>query len=255
LAGNLSSLAGQDVRFRVRIGTDSEVGDFGWLVDDVRVYTCDSDDTTPRAPPVINSPPDNSFDTDGTITLSGTAEGDSTVEVFDGATSKGTTPVNPTSGAWSKTLGDVRDDTHTYTAKATDAAGNTSGPSNSITVKVDTITPTAIDTTPPNRAISVARGTNLTVTFSEKMMASSVNVTTFKLFKVNSDGTQTRITDVVVSLSSNGLKATLNPFGVQTPTLLLARNTKYKGVVTTGARDLAGNALAQQKSWTFTTKP
>jgi bacillolysin len=451
---NFSSLAGQNVRFRFRIGTDSAVGDFGWLIDDVRVYTCESDDTTPPAPPVINSPPDNSFDTDGTITLSGTAEGGSTVEVFDGATSKGTTPVDPTSGAWSMTLSAVGDGTHTYTAKATDAAGNTSGvsnsrtvivdtqapakpatpdldegsdsgtsnsdditnnntptfngtaeadstvkiyvdgvekgsgtatggsysittsalddgprsvtikatdaagntsdasdalnvtidttiatpaapdlvtasdsgssnsdnitndttptfngtaeagasvsvlvdgvekgsgtatggsysittsaldddqhsvtvkttdaagntsgPSNSRTVTVDTAKPQISNTTPLAGTTNVARGTNLTATFSEKMTASSVNTTTFKLFKVNSDGTQTRITDVVVSLSANGLKATLNPFGVQTPTLLLARNTKYKGVVTTGAKDLAGNSLAQQKSWTFTTKP
>jgi hypothetical protein len=99
----------------------------------------------------------------------------------------------------------------------------------------------------------VGRGTNLTATFSEKMRTSSINTTTFKLFKVNSDGTQTQITDVVVSLSSDGLKATLNPFGAKTT--LLARNTKYKGVLTTGTKDLAGNSLAQQKSWTFTTKP
>jgi Bacterial Ig-like domain len=99
----------------------------------------------------------------------------------------------------------------------------------------------------------VGRGTNLTATFSEKMMTSSIIKSTFKLFKVNSDGTQTQITDVVVSLSSDGLKATLNPFG--TKTTLLAKNTKYKGVISTGTKDLAGNSLAQQKSWTFTTKP
>ena len=100
----------------------------------------------------------------------------------------------------------------------------------------------------------MARGTDLTATFSEKMGASTVDATTFKLFKVNPDGTQTQITDVVVSLSSDdGLTATLNPFGVQTPTSLLARSTKYKGVITTGTKDLAGNSLAQQKSWIFTT--
>jgi Bacterial Ig-like domain len=91
-----------------------------------------------------------------------------------------------------------------------------------------------------------------TATFSEKMGASTVNTTTFKLFKVNADGTQTQITDVVVSLSSDGLTATLNPFGEKTT--LLARSTKYKGVITTGTKDLAGNSLAQQKSWSFTTK-
>jgi Zn-dependent metalloprotease len=37
---NLASLAGQNVRFRFRIGTDSSVEDLGWFIDDVRIYTC-----------------------------------------------------------------------------------------------------------------------------------------------------------------------------------------------------------------------
>ncbi|MCP4541012.1 MAG: DNRLRE domain-containing protein [Chloroflexi bacterium] len=44
---NLSSLAGQNVRFRFRIGTDSEYYDYGWFIDDVRVYTCESTNTAP----------------------------------------------------------------------------------------------------------------------------------------------------------------------------------------------------------------
>jgi hypothetical protein len=212
-------------------------------------------DATAPAAPVIDSPANDSFDRDGNITLSGTAEEGSTVEVFDGATPKGTTPPVGSSGAWSMTLNGVGEGAHTYTAKATDVANNISGSSDPITVKVDTTKPTVIGTTPLNRGANVGLSTNLTATFSEKMRTTSISKTTFKLYKVNSDGTQTQITNVAVSLSPDGLKATLNPFGVQTPTLLLARNTKYKGVVTTGAKDLAGNSLAQQKSWTFTTKP
>lgn len=37
---DLSSLAGQDVWFRFRLGADSTVGDLGWFVDDVKVYNC-----------------------------------------------------------------------------------------------------------------------------------------------------------------------------------------------------------------------
>ena len=37
---NLSSLAGQSVRFRFRIGTDATSYDYGWFIDDVRIYTC-----------------------------------------------------------------------------------------------------------------------------------------------------------------------------------------------------------------------
>ena len=62
-----------------------------------------------------------------------------------------------------------------------------------------------------------------------------------------------------LSLSTDGLKATLNPFGTSTTTHL-ARGTKYKGVITTGAKDVAGNPLdqipttagLQKKAWTFT---
>ena len=37
---NLGSLAGESVMFRFRIGEDSSGSDYGWYVDDVRVYTC-----------------------------------------------------------------------------------------------------------------------------------------------------------------------------------------------------------------------
>jgi alpha-tubulin suppressor-like RCC1 family protein/subtilisin family serine protease len=304
-------------------------------------------DSQPPSPPTITSPQNNTYDTDGSFSVSGSAEAASTVELFEGTTSKGTTTADSSSGAWSIALSGVSDGSHTYTARATDAASSTSPASNSVTVKVDSAPPqTNIasgpsgptnDTTPafsfsgsdnlsqaanlsysykvdggawsayssetsvtlggasglsegshtfyvkakdeagqedqspaqrsftvdttqpmvnsttPSVTTSVGRGTNLTATFSEKMETSTVNTTTFKLYKVNTDGTQTQITDVAVSLSSaDGLTATLNPFGEKTT--LLARNTKYKGVITTGTKDLAGNPLAQQKSWTFTTK-
>jgi bacillolysin len=36
----LGNLGGEDFRFRFRIGTDSIVDDYGWFVDDFRIYTC-----------------------------------------------------------------------------------------------------------------------------------------------------------------------------------------------------------------------
>ncbi len=91
------------------------------------------------------------------------------------------------------------------------------------------------------------------------LMTSSITNSTFKLFKVNPDGSTTQITDVTVAPSTDGLKATLNPFGTSTTTHL-ARGTKYKAVVTTGAKDVAGNQLdqnttttgLQQMAWFFT---
>ena len=60
---DLSALAGQDVKLRFRIGTDSSVSNPGWDIDNVRVYTCDQ----PVTDPVITSP------TSG-ATLSGSSE-------------------------------------------------------------------------------------------------------------------------------------------------------------------------------------
>lgn len=37
---NLASLAGQNARFRFRIGSDSSVSSLGWAVDNVAIYTC-----------------------------------------------------------------------------------------------------------------------------------------------------------------------------------------------------------------------
>jgi hypothetical protein len=48
---DLSSLAGEDVRFRFRIGTDSSVHDHGWFIDDVRIYRCADQTPPPPAPP------------------------------------------------------------------------------------------------------------------------------------------------------------------------------------------------------------
>ena len=109
-------------------------------------------DTTPPAPP---SKPDlapasdsgdsntDNITSDATPTLIGTAEANSTVEVFDGATSLGTTTAS-SSGGWSFTPGTaLSDGDHSFTATATDAANNTSAPSAALTVTIDTLAPTA----------------------------------------------------------------------------------------------------------------
>jgi hypothetical protein len=54
---NLASLGGQTVRFRWRMGTDLQASNFGWVIDDVRIYRCSG---TPGAP-VLTSPSNNSL--------------------------------------------------------------------------------------------------------------------------------------------------------------------------------------------------
>jgi bacillolysin len=44
---DLSSLAGQNVKFRFRAGSDELQGGLGWLVDDVKIYTCQTSVSAP----------------------------------------------------------------------------------------------------------------------------------------------------------------------------------------------------------------
>jgi hypothetical protein len=219
-------------------------------------YTDTAVDTTPPETNITSGPSGPSKDNTPTFSFSGSdnlsqaANLRYSYKVDGGAWSSYSSETSVTLGGDSG----LSEGSHTFYVKAKDEAGYEDQSPAQRSFTVDITKPTVIGTTPLNRATNVGRGTNLTATFSERIRTRSVNTTTFKLFKVNSDGTQTQITDVVVSLNSDdGLTATLNPFG--TKTTLLTRNTKYKGVLTTGTKDLAGNSLAQQKSWTFTTKP
>ena len=118
------------------------------------------------------------------------------------------------------------------------------------TPPADTTAPKATSTVPKANATAVAPTTNLTATFSEEMMASSVNGQTFKLLQ---NGTTTKV-GATVSYSAGTQTATLDP------TNALKSGLSYKAVITTGAKDVAGNPLdqnsstsgLQQKVWFFT---
>jgi hypothetical protein len=117
--------------------------------------------------------------------------------------------------------------------------------------------PTVISTSPANNTTGIAPA-NVIATFSEDMDASdadgdpsTITATTFKLVKLNSNGTTTKVT-ANVSYDATTKQAILGP------TSNLSSGT-YKATVTTGAQDLAGNALDQKpkiagnqsKSWKF----
>jgi hypothetical protein len=141
--------------------------------------------------------------------------------------------------------------TYEFNVRATDPAGNADPtPARRYWfIDVDTTAPTLISTVPKADATGVDRTTNVTATFSEEMMASSINGTTFKLFK---KGSTTKIGASVVypnpDPNSPPYTAKLDP------TNSLRSGVTYKAVVTTGAKDLAGKPLAQQYSWFFTVR-
>ncbi|MDQ4126891.1 MAG: Ig-like domain-containing protein, partial [Actinomycetota bacterium] len=137
-------------------------------------------DTMAPAAPVITDPLNNSYDKDGIIALSGTAEAGTRVQVFEGTTPRGT-PVDVSAGAaWSKTLSGVLDGSHTYTVKTTDKAGNTSVASASRTVKVDTNGPTGTVTINSGASSTRSRAVTLTLRATDQLPASGVSLMRFR---------------------------------------------------------------------------
>jgi hypothetical protein len=144
--------------------------------------------------------------------------------------------------------GFLTEGTHTFEVRATDSDGNTDPTPDSRTWTVDTSAPTINNVSPANQLQNVSLGTNVEATFSETMNASTLTTYTFVLTK---QGSSTPVA-ATVSYSSTTNKATLNPNSD------LASNTTYTATVkggSTGAKDSAGNALAQDYSWSFTTGP
>lgn len=208
-------------------------------------------DATAPASPVITVPANDSYDTDGNITFSGTAEQGATVKLYEGAAQRGVTATaDTTTGAWKVSLTGVANGKHVYSARATDAAGNASAPSATRTVTVDRIKPYVARTIPANGAARVAPTANVTAIFSEAMAPASVNRTTVKLVRA---GTSV-VVPATVTYNATTKTATLNP------SRSLVKGARYTATVTVGAKDAAGNALdqsvtlagAQPKTWSFT---
>jgi hypothetical protein len=105
----------------------------------------------------------------------------------------------------------------------------------------DTTAPTVSSTIPADLAPGVAINGNITATFSEAMDAATITTVNFTLTQG-----ATPVPGAVTSPSTT--TATFNPTGN------LAASTTYTAAITTGVKDLAGNALAVTKTWSFTTR-
>ncbi len=103
------------------------------------------------------------------------------------------------------------------------------------------VLPTVISVGPPNGSNTACASTIVTAAFSEAMKASTINSSTFTLVGPNSAA----VTGQVTYNSANNI-ATF------TPSAPLAVNASYTASLTTGAQDLAGDALANAYVWSFT---
>jgi hypothetical protein len=134
--------------------------------------------------------------------------------------------------------------TATITTGATDAFGNALA-SNFVWTFTTAATacaapppPAVISVAPANGALGVCPNTVVTATFNEAMNPVTINTLTF---------TVTPGVTGIVTLDGTGRIAAF------TPTANLALNTIYTATITTGAQDLAGNPLAANFVWSFTT--
>jgi hypothetical protein len=101
------------------------------------------------------------------------------------------------------------------------------------------IPPTVISTNPVNAETGVALNQKIAATFSVAMDATTISASTFTLMQ----GT----TSISGFVSYSGTTA------IFAPSAILSPNTAYIATITTGAKDLAGNALANNYEWSFTT--
>jgi Tol biopolymer transport system component len=146
----------------------------------------------------------------------------------------------------------------TFTSGATNLVKNDTNNNYDVFVhKLDALpdsgTPMVERVVPAHKTTGAARDANLMASFSEEMKPESISRSTFKFYKWNrKTRTWRRITDVEITCDSPCLEAVLNPYPSDDLKLLAAR-TKYKADLTTGVTDKAGNALARNVAWTFST--
>lgn len=104
----------------------------------------------------------------------------------------------------------------------------------------DTISPSVVSVTPPPGSANVSVTTEITVTFSEPVVRSSLTASTFFLMA--------RDSAVAGTITATGTVATFRP---KSP---LPYATRYSAAVTTGITDTAGNQLRSEYRWAFATR-
>jgi hypothetical protein len=136
-----------------------------------------------------------------------------------------------------------------YTATITTGAQSLNGialASNSVWTFTTSATacgpPRVVSVAPPNLAVDICPSILVVATFSEAMNPATINTTTFIL---TAPGPTSVTGTVTYSVSSY--------VAIFTPDSPLALDTLYTATITTGAQDLAGDGLASDYVWTFTT--
>jgi beta-glucanase (GH16 family) len=167
------------------------------------------DTTAPTAPVISSDSPANGTAVNA-VTLTGTAEANSLVTVYKGTSELGTVTANST-GAWSYTTGTLAAGTYTFTATATDAAGNVSAMSQPIDPTIGS------NTYPTNNTSLTITDTNDTVILSGNN--DTVNLTGGNdAIQLSGSNDQLKITGSGNSVNVTGLNDSVSATGTVTVT-------------------------------------
>jgi hypothetical protein len=177
------------------------------------------------------------------LTISGTAEANATVELFNGTTSLGTVTVN-NSGNFTLDIDLSAGSLHNVTAQATDAAGNVSDVSAVLAITVDTAAPTITVKTMG----TIAPNSNLVATFSEAIAKGTGDI----VIKESGGGTFATLNiqnaDITIGGTDNKT-LTINP-----STNLESGKSYYIEMASGVLTDVAGNNFAgidDSSAWAF----
>lgn len=108
----------------------------------------------------------------------------------------------------------------------------------------DETAPKVSSTNPANGATNVPRDRSITATFTEPVDVLTITPYTFTLSKVSDNTTVSGL------LTYSDTTATFTFVAISG---ILDENTQYQGTITTGIKDLAGNAMEDNYTWRFTT--
>jgi hypothetical protein len=215
------------------------------------VVGCNKDNKDPGPTPTVSSttPAASAVGIERKATVTATfsaAMSPTTINATTFTVMKGTTVV-PGTVTYSGTTATFTptssfDASSVYTATISSGAKSSSGVSigTAMVWSFTTVGLPAVGATDPlDNAIAVSQSKVIAITFSGAMDASTITTSTFML----KQGT----TAVAGTVAYSGTTATF------TPTSALAANTIYTATVTTGAKNIAGDAIAADKVWSFTT--
>jgi len=194
-------------------------------------------DTTPPTIAITSPTSGPSYATgSASLSMSGTAADNVGVTQVTWTNSRGGSGTASGTTSWSIGGVTLQSGSNVLTVAARDAANNTASKTLTVTyTPLDTTPPTITGTNPAAGATNVATTSAVSVTFSEAMDPATITSSTFFVSGVSG------------AIQYSGITATF------TPSSALSASMTYTATVTTGVKDVAGNALGSNRVWSFTT--